>query len=74
MKKKLRRQLARNPELIKVLKHHPDYTPEPTAGGHVKITHTPTGEFFYTGSTPSDRQAIRQVEQHMRRIERGAAS
>jgi hypothetical protein len=74
MNRKLRRQLNRNPELRDQLERNPDFTAVATSGGHWKIVHGPTGEFFYASSTSSDRQAIRQVEQHMRRIERGAAS
>jgi len=36
-------------------------------GGHVKVT-APTGEVFFTGSSPSDRRSILNFRSQLRRV------
>lgn len=42
-----------------------------TNGGHFRWKH-PNGSIVFTGSTPSDRRALKNIETHLRRVERQA--
>jgi len=73
MNRKLRRQMSRNPELIEVLKRHPEWTPTLDGSGHWQLRH-PSGATVPAAASPSSRRSIHHTEAAMRRIERGAAS
>lgn len=40
-----------------------------TSGGHLRWKH-PSGSIVFTSSTPSDRRALKNIETHLRRVER----
>lgn len=45
------------------------YTVDVRANGHYKFT-APTGKFFFTSSTPSDRRALDNILADMKRAEK----
>ena len=45
------------------------YNVELRNNGHYKFT-APTGKFFFTSSTPSDRRALANIEADMKRAEK----
>lgn len=55
--------------LREVLKNHPDWTPEMTKGTHVRLVHV-SGAVVFTALTPSDCRARKNLEAHLRRVER----
>jgi hypothetical protein len=48
------------------------WTVTPTRGGHVKLTFR-SGAIVFTGSTPSDWRAGRNLDRQLRRLETGSS-
>jgi len=55
--------------LRQLLAQNPQWTATPTRHGHWKLT-SPTGGFIFTGGSPSDRRALRNMRALMRRLAR----
>lgn len=50
---------------------HPDWDVDQTKGEHLRWRHRPSGKLVFTGGTPSDHRAFKNIEAMLKRVERG---
>ena len=61
-----------NKSLRQLLRAYPHWRASSTGRGHIKLV-SPAGTVIFTGGTPSDGRSLRNLQAHLRRVERGEA-